>query len=111
MQASEQLEVDVLEVHVVDELARLAQQRERIAAAERAVARVEAEPEQRGVHALEQRVHLARRLDVAAGVRVERRREAALAAALGRAVDVVDQQALPPRSPSHASRCASIAPA
>ena len=94
VQTGEQIEVDVLEVHVVDELAGLAQERQRIAAAEGRVAGVEAEAEQAGVHPLEQRVELARRLDVAARMGVERRHEAALAAALGRAVRVVDEQPL-----------------
>jgi hypothetical protein len=56
------------------------------------VAGVEAEAEQARVHVLEQRVDLARALDVAAGVGVERGHEAALAALLGRAVRVVEQR-------------------
>ena len=95
VQAGQQVQVDVLEVHVVDELARLAQERQRVAAAEGRVAGVEAEAEQARVHVLEERLDLARRLDVGAGVGVERRHEPALATQLGGAVDVVEEQALP----------------
>ncbi len=55
---------------------------------------VEAQAEEVRVHALEQRVDLARRLHVAARRRLERDAEAALAAVLGRAVGVVDEQPL-----------------
>src|SRR6478609_8972897 len=50
MEACKQIEVDVLEMHVVDQLARLAQERQRVAATEGGVAGVEAEAEQARVH-------------------------------------------------------------
>ena len=86
MQAGQKLQIDVLEVHVVDELARLAQERQRIAAAEGGVAGVEAQAEQARVHLRQQRLDLARCLDVGAGVRVERGHEAVLTAQISTAV-------------------------
>ena len=60
------------------------------------MAGVEAEAEQARIHVLEQRVDLARRLDVGAGVRMERHDEAPFATELGGAMHVVEQQPLPP---------------
>ncbi len=92
MEAAEQRHVDVLQVHVVDELAVRVQQLERVSATECRVAGIEAEAEQRSIEPLDEPLDLAGRLDVRAGVVVERRGEAAFAALLGRAVRALEEQ-------------------
>ena len=84
--------VDVLHVDVVHKAAVLLEEAERIAAAERGVARVEAQADQVGVDRRHDLRHLARRLDVGARVVVERDRESALAAAGGGALEVGDEE-------------------
>ncbi len=80
---------------MVHELAVRVQQLERVPAAERRVAGVEAEAEQRSIEPLDEPLDLARRLDVCAGVVVERGRKAALAAVLGGAMRALLQQREP----------------
>ena len=70
-QAVEDDRVDILEVDVGHALAEVAQGGDRVAAADRVVAHVEADPDHARVEAVDEAVHLGRRLDERPAVGVE----------------------------------------
>ena len=99
--------VDVLQVQVRDAAAGRSRELDRVAAADDRVARVEGELHERRVGRLEQRRDLVRALDVGRGVRMERRRDAAVGGALARRARPARRRGGSRRPSSDVSRVAS----